>query len=314
MCPTEHLSDLDHPVQCNLIISYYRRVVFKALPDFCQRSIWRLELMKRKLLMVAGFTLMICLGTAYAAEYKLAIQPILPRAKIKVVYQPLADYLSAETGETITLATFSNFKSYFMNMKRQRGFDIVLDAAHFTDYRVKQMNYTVLAKVPDTVSFSLVTGSDLLVFDAEELIPYKIATMISPAIGGLRLKELYPDRENTPTIIRATDAADAVKKIHDGHADAAMIPTPMVGNYGDLNTVLTTEPIPHIAFSVSPTVPKALSDKIRQALTGATNTSQGREMLSKLAFSNFDPASNEDYDGYADLLKLTQRHKPTLSR
>lgn len=269
--------------------------------------------MKRKLLMVVVFTLTTCLGVVYAAEYKLAIQPILPRAKIKVVFQPLADYLSAETGEKITLSAFSSFKSYFMNMKRQRGFDIVLDAAHFTDYRVKRMNYTVLAKVPDTVSFSLVTGPKLLVFDAEELIPYRIATMISPAIGGLRLKELYPDRNHSPIIVRATDSEDAVNQIHDGRVDAAMIPTPLVGNYEDLNTVLTTEPLPHTAFSVSPSIPKTLSDKIRQALIDAASTSEGRMMLSKLGFSNFIPASNEDYDGYAVLLEFTKMNKPTVN-
>jgi phosphonate transport system substrate-binding protein len=270
--------------------------------------------MKKKLMLFMGLVLMMCLGAVQAAEYKLAIQPILPRAKIKPAYQPLADYLSAKTGETITLATFSSFKSYFANMKREKGFDIVLDAAHFTDYRIQRMDYTVLAKIPDTVSFSLVTGPELFVFDAEELIPYKVATMISPALGGLRLKELYPDREKTPTFVRASDSADAVNQVLNGKADAAMIPTPLVGNYENLNTVLTTEPLPHTAFSVSPKVPQAIADTIKKALIDAVNTKEGREMLSKLGFAKFDPATNGDYAGYADILNLTKRNKPTLSR
>jgi len=268
----------------------------------------------KKSLVVVALMLMMCLGTAHAAEYKLAIQPILPRNKIKTVYQPLADYLSEKTGDTITLTTYSSFKSYFANMKRQKGFDMALDAAHFTDYRIQRMNYRVLAKVPDTVSFSLVTGPELFVFDAEELIPYKVATMPSPAVGGLRLKELYTDPENCPTIVRAFDSTDAVKQIYDGRADAAMIPTPLVASYGDLNTVLTTQPLPHTGFSVAPTVPRAVADKIKQALIEASNTEQGKKMLSALGFPGFVTASSKTYAGYAELLEHTKQGKPTLSR
>lgn len=271
------------------------------------------ESLKRKLSITACLMLMMCLGAANAAEYKLAIQPLLPRADIETQYKVLADYLSAETGDTITIQSFSSFKSYFANMKRKKGFDLVFDAAHFTNYRTDNMNYSVLAKLPDTVSFSLVTGPDLMVFDADELIPYKIATMVSPAIGGLRLKELYPDVDNSPTIVRAKDSVDAIQQIHDGRADAAMIPTPMVGLYDDLNTVLTTDPLPHMALSVSPKVPQAVADKIKRAMINAVNTEKGKEMLAGLKFSSFVTASDEDYAGFGNILQLTKRNRPVLT-
>ena len=263
--------------------------------------------------MATGLAAMMFLGAAHAAEYKLAIQPVLPRAEMGELYKPLADYLSAETGDTITLQTFSSFKSYFANMKRKKGFDLVLDAAHFTNYRTENMNYNVLAKLPDTVSFSLVTGPDLMVFDADELIPYKIATMVSPAIGGLRLKELYPDTDNSPTIVRAKDSVDAVKQVQDGRADAAMVPTPMVGQYVNLNTVLTTDPLPHMALSVSPDVPQDVADKIKKAMVNAANTEKGKEMLSVLKFQDFVASSDEDYAGFGNILNLTKRNRPVLT-
>ena len=270
--------------------------------------------MKTRMILIAAAVMLTCLTSADAVEYKLAVQPVLPRNKIKFQYQALADYLSARSGESITLSTFSSFKSYFANMKRKRGFDMVLDAAHFTDYRIKRMGYTVLAKSPGTVSFSLVTDQKLLVFDADELIPYRVATMISPAMGGLRLKELYPDRSKSPVIVRASDSVDAVTRIKNGQVEAAMIPTPLVGRYENLNTVLTTDPVPHTAFSVSPEIPAALADIIRQALTDAANTREGREMLATIGFTSFVSASNEDYDGHGDILQITARQKPVLSR
>ena len=271
------------------------------------------ESLKRKLSITACLMLMMCLGAANAAEYKLAVQPVLPRAEMGELYKPLADYLSAETGDTITLQTFSSFKSYFANMKRKKGFDLVLDAAHFTNYRTENMNYNVLAKLPDTVSFSLVTGPDLMVFDADELIPYKIATMVSPAIGGLRLKELYPDIDNSPTIVRAKDSVDAIQQVLDGRADAAMVPTPMVGQYNDLNTVLTTDPLPHMALSVSPDVPQDVADKIKRAMVNAAKNEKGKEMLSVLKFQDFVASSNEDYAGFGSILHLTKRNRPVLT-
>lgn len=285
----------------------------KALRDYCQHMVVRSKSTKRNLPVIAGLMLMMNLAAVNAAEYSLAIQPILPRAEMQQQYKALADYLSVASGDTVTLTAFSSFKSYFANMKRKKGFDIVLDAAHFTNYRTEHMGYRVLVKLPYTVSFSLVTRSDLLVFDADELIPYKIATMVAPAIGGLRLKELYPDVDNSPMIVRAFDSVDAVKQLQDGRADAAMIPTPLVGQYDDLNTVLTTTPLPHMALSVSPDVPKAVAEKIKKAMLEAVNTEEGRAMLSVLNFSGFVAATNEDYAGYGNILQITKRNRPVLT-
>ena len=50
-------------------------------------------------------------------------------------------------------------------MQKGKDMHFVLDAAHFTDYRVQRKDYKVLAKLPDTVSFSVVTSEDNFVFD-----------------------------------------------------------------------------------------------------------------------------------------------------
>ena len=239
-----------------------------------------------------------------AAEYFLAVQPILPEKELKKSYQPLADYLSAQTGHTITIHTERNFLFYWTKMrKKEKGFDLVLDAAHFTDYRIKKQGYTVLAKLPDTVSFSIVSSEDSFILDVDELIGLRVATMPSPSLGALRLEELFTNPMRIPMYIWEINTTVAVEKIQSGELDAAIIPTRLASTYSNLNTVMTTEPVPHMGLSASPDVPQEVREKIRQALVTAHQTETGKAMLAELKTERFDPASSETYDGYSDLLK-----------
>ena len=239
-----------------------------------------------------------------AAEYTLAIQPILPQEELKKNFQPLADYLSKETGHSITITTQRNFLFYWTKMRKgKKGFDLVLDAAHFTDYRIKAQGYTVLAKLPDTVSFSIVTHEDNFIMDEEELIGLRVATMPSPSLGSLRLEELFTNPMRIPIYIWETNTTVAVEKIIAGKIDAAIIPTRLASTYDNLNIVLTTEPVPHMGLSASPTVPADVAEKIRQSLVNANTTESGKKMLALLKVDNFEPATSETYDSYSGLLK-----------
>lgn len=255
-------------------------------------------------LFISLFTALVYSAETQAAEYTLAIQPILPQEKLKKNFQPLADYLSKETGHTITITTQRNFLFYWTKMRKgKKGFDLVLDAAHFTDYRIKTQGYTVLAKLPDTVSFSIVTSENNFILDEEELIGLRVATMPSPSLGSLRLEELFPNPMRIPIYVWEPNTTVAVKNILSGKVDAAIIPTRLASTYDNLNIVLTTDPVPHMGLSASPDVPADVTEKIRQALLNADTTDNGKKMLAKLKLEKFEPANSETYDGYADLLK-----------
>lgn len=247
---------------------------------------------------------------SHAAEYKLGIQPILPEDELKIYYQPLADYLSQQTGHTISIATQHSFIYYWHNMRKQKpGFDLVLDAAHFTGYRTKNLGYTALAKLPDTVSFSIITRDDNFIFDANELINKKIATMPSPSLGSVRLEELYPNPMQIPKYVWELNANVAIESVLSGKVDAAIVPTRLASGYQGLNTVLVTRPVPHMALSASPNVPPEVAAKIREALIDANNTIDGRKMLSTLKVDKFEATDNETYDGYSLLLKNVYGYK-----
>ena len=245
-----------------------------------------------------------------AAEYKLAIQPILPQEELKKNYQPLADYLSQATGHKITISTQRNFIFYWHKMrKNSKGFDLVLDAAHFTDYRTQNLGYNVLAKLPDTVSFSIVTKDDSFIIDVDELTNKRIATMPSPSLGSVRLEQLFPNPVRIPNYVWKLNTNEVVASVLSGKVDAAIIPTRLASTYDNLNTVMTTEPVPHMAISASPDVPPQVAEKIRQALINANTTAYGKKMLDRLKTDKFEAADNETYAGYSELLKGVYGYK-----
>lgn len=242
-------------------------------------------------------------GQGHAAEYRMIVQPILPAQHLIEAYRPLAHYLSAATGHEIEVVATTNFLAYWEAMRRGDRYDLLLDAAHFTDYRVKRLGYSVLAKLPDTVSYTLVTREDTLLFDAEEMIGQTLATVPSPSLGGVRLSQLYPNPSRQPAIIEVADFEAALQRVLSGEATAALVPSPLISGDTRFNTVMTTEPIPHMALSVSARVDARTRAAIREALVAARHTPEGQQLLRALNLAGFEPAEAELYDGYAPLLE-----------
>ncbi len=237
----------------------------------------------------------------------LAVQPVLSEDQTRKAFEPLAEYLSKATGEQVTLQTSPNFMAYWSDMLHHHSNMLYLDAAHFTDYRAEKFHYRVLAKVPATVSYSLIVRDDNIVFDPSELTGKKIATLGAPSIGAARLSGMFPNPLRQPIMIEIPNAEAGVKMVLDGKVDAAIIPTPIVarnmGQGARINVVTTTEPIPHIALSVSPQVGKATQNKIRQAMITAATRPDGKEMLKEIGFPKFNPTNASIYRGQDKILK-----------
>lgn len=256
--------------------------------------------------LLLGFLLILsCLyaGSVRAEVYKLVVQPILPPDETRKAFTPLADYLSKQTGETIKLVTAVNFLAYWETMKKNDSYDLIVDAAHFTDYRAERMGYSVLAKIPDVVSYTIVTAQDADVLEAKDLVGKTVATIGSPSLGAVRLEEIFPNPIRQPVIIEVNNSREALEKVKDGKAVGAIVPTPLVGQYPNLVPVMTTEQVPHIALSASPRVPKPLQNKIRKALVDANKSEAGKAMLAKINFPSFQPTSKKVYKHYASLLE-----------
>ena len=249
------------------------------------------------------FALLSQLKTVSAETFVLAVQPILSKERTLKFYQPLAAFLSKATGHDIKIYATSNFVAYWEELRKNKKYDLALDAAHFADYRVKNLKYTILAKINDTVSFSLITNEDVNYFDADELIGQRIATLASPSFGGIRLLSMYPNISRQPVVIGKNNFEETLKQLKSNKVSAALVPTPLINGDSSVNTMLVTEPIPHMAISASNRISKETKDKIRNALIKASSTKEGQALFTKLNLTGFEKANNSLYDGYGSLLK-----------
>jgi len=249
------------------------------------------------LLWAGGFS-----SHATADTFSFIVQPFLPTAATKKAYTPMAEYLSKVTGHNIELKTSPNFLAYWQSMKTGQ-YDLTLDAAHLTDYRAQKMGYKVLAKVLDVVSLSLVTGEGIFVFEPAELVGKRIASLASPSRGAVVLDEFFPNPIRQPIIVEVTSAQDAVQEVLKGKASGAIIPSPLVGGFPQLNVVTTTDQWPHIALSASPKVPAEVAKKIQDAMVNASKTPEGQKMLEAINLPGFELADAKRYEGFSKVLQ-----------
>lgn len=256
----------------------------------------------RRIAVVTTLFLLLSALPALAETYTLGIQPIMSKAETESFYRPLTRYLSEQTGHQFRIVAHHNFVAYWEAMRREPT-DLVLDPPHFTGYRVREANYQVLAKIRDTLSFSLITNEDLLLFGPDELIGKRVVTPASPSLSGVELARMFPNQMRQPTIVSEPNFEEALQRLKTGRAEAALIPTPMISGDTTVNTVTTTEPVPHLAVSASPQLPQQVRQQIQNALLTAHETEEGQAMLEKVNISGFEAADNDLYRPYAALLR-----------
>ncbi|OZB37663.1 MAG: hypothetical protein B7X35_01725 [Halothiobacillus sp. 14-56-357] len=243
--------------------------------------------------------------SAQAAALKFAIPPFLPQAELEKSFGPLVQKLSEMTGTTIEMEVFPNYLAFWQETRTGSPFDIALDAAPTTDFRVQRQHWHVIAKLSGTVTQSLVTGPNDAVLDPSELINKKIAVQPSPSVSALTLYQLFPNPVQQPQLVFVDSnraAADAVKA---GKVAAAVIPTPIAAGYPSLNVVTTTAPLPFLAVSVSPSVSPELAKSLQSALIRLSETPEGEALLKQSQLRAFTKATDRDYAGQEKLLEGT---------
>lgn len=240
-------------------------------------------------------------SNSFAMQYNFVVQPTHGPEKMKEIYQPLVDYLNEETGHTFNVVTSSSFISYWAKMKKGQ-FDLILDGAHFTDYRIKRMNYSVLAKIPNSESFSIITNAKEHVTDYKKLIGKKLITLPSPSLSSVHLAQMFPNPARQPNVTNTNSAEEAIKGVQSGKYYAAMVPTSMLIQAKNINTVNTSVSTPRMAISASPKIDKDLQNKIQLALIKASTTANGKSMLNAINISAFKATDAKTYQGYEKLL------------
>ena len=244
---------------------------------------------------------------ADVSELVLGVAPLLDEAQTRAQFQPLCDYLAAVTQLPCRISTRPNFLSYWETIRQGRDYNLVLDEAHFTDYRAQKMQYTVLAKIPNTVTYSLIVPTTVKIIDPARLVGRRIATLGIPSMGAAQLNGLFPKPSKQPIPVEVDNAAEGFALLRDNKVAAAILPTPLVREAivggAPFRVMLSTVPLPHMAVSVAPVISTELRLTLRRALLTAQKTDNGRAMLAHLGIDRFDPANATIYKGQARILQ-----------
>lgn len=244
------------------------------------------------------------------AELRLGIPPIFDEAEVKANFQPLAEYLSLYTGDEVTLVTAPNYLAYWQKTLAGGNYDLVLDNAALTDFRARRQNFKVICRVDGRLSQSLVTREDTLVFEPRELLGKKMATLPSPSLSALVVHDLFDDPIRRPRLIEQRNSLDAIAALRRGETEAALVPSPIAAGFRDLNVVLTTPQLPHLALSAAPGVSDETLENMRMALVSAASHANGRAMLEAVNIPGFVAADSNEYAGQASLLEGTYGYRP----
>jgi phosphonate transport system substrate-binding protein len=256
--------------------------------------------------------LLILLSPAGAAadgtgELVLGVAPLLGETETRRQFQPLCEYLRLAIRLSCRIETRPNFLAYWESMRRDREYNLVFDDAHFTDYRTQKMGYTVLAKIPNTVTYSLAVPQSTRFNDPARLVGRRIATLGIPSMGAALLNSLFPQPSKQPIPVEVDSAEEGFRLLREGKVAAVILPTPLVREQilrgAELRVLLSTAPIPHLGISASPAIAPAMRDALRQALVQAHKTEDGLKMLAQLGIERFDPATATVYKGQARILQ-----------
>jgi ABC-type phosphate/phosphonate transport system substrate-binding protein len=236
----------------------------------------------------------------------LVVQP--PQGEITApgANQALANYLAQAVGTRIVVVTPPNFLAHWEMVRRNNGIDLVLDDAHFTDYRVQRFGFHVLVKAPGTTSFSLVAPHGARVKDPLSLAGKKVASFGPPSIGATRLNAMFPNPARRPSIIDIATVQQGIELLEQRKVEAAMLPTAAIDEHvarGRLIVLTTMEPTPRMALSASPAVSVAMREKIRAALLRADESENGKRLLQNLRYSHFELAAAATYANHERLLR-----------
>jgi phosphonate transport system substrate-binding protein len=272
---------------------------------FCPISQHKLASSRAAVLLVFG----LAFGTARAevSELVLGIAPLQSETETKIQFQPLCDYLAAVAHLPCRVGTRPNFITYWETIRQGKDFNLVLDEAHFTDYRAQKMKFTVLAKIPNTVTYSLIVPRAATLNDPGRLAGRRIATLGIPSMGAAQLNGLFTKPSKLPILVEADSAATGFALLRENKVEAAILPTPLVRDEilrgAPFRVLLSTAPLPHMGFSAAPAISPDLRQHLRQALLDAHKNDAGRAMLARIGIERFDPANATVYAGQARVLK-----------
>lgn len=244
------------------------------------------------------------LQAAYAEPqqtYSFGIVPQFEQRKLYAIWKPIISELEKRTGLKFNLVTtlkIQDFERAFFHGK--------LDFVYTNPYHIALLHdaqpYVPLVADSEPLRGIVVVQKDSPIKTPEDLAGKTMAFPSPNALGAsllvrADLDQIYGVRVNPMYVATHSSVyLHAVKGIADaGGGVEKTLQQQDEAIRSQLRVIYTTRSCPSHPIAAHPRVPKAVREKVRQALLDMAQTPEGREMLQKVPIQNLAPAKYDDY-------------------
>lgn len=245
-------------------------------------------------------------STTLKAELVFSTAPWGTEENEKAMFEPVAQAMSKWLNTTVVYQSNSNFTTYASNMRRGK-YDLVLDGAQFTAWRIKRLKHEPLVTLPERLEFLAVTNSKS-VKNLDALIGKPVCGQAPPQLGTLLLWSRFRiDREPVLQVINGE--TQVFEDLMSGKCSTAILRNNVYAKMSDadkarMRVIYTSRSVPNAGLSAGPNVTKAQRRILIEKMTDPTSVAVFNRFFELKAKSatQFIAADAKDYNGLEVLM------------
>lgn len=243
------------------------------------------------------------LSVSFAQPLQLVAEPIYPDYQAESVYAPLTEYLSQSIGREVQLVNPSSFRQHWRDTQSRVAYDLVLESAPITDFRIRRQQYIPLVRIDEPTTYSLAVLNPEYT-NRNDLLGLPVATLQAPSVSYLMMTRWYDNPLSQPQVKSSAPTwEDAVLQLFGGEVEAAVLPTSFADGYPQITFIQSSDALPPQAISASTNLSEELREQIKAALL-ALNDDENMDILTVIGIGNLVEANAEEYTGYANWLRV----------
>lgn len=199
------------------------------------------------------------------AELALAVQPNAPKADDPTFYQDFADSLTEVLGEKVTYLPEKSWNKFRKNLMAN-DYDLLIAEPHITALMTLNtgnggLDYSVLAAVPDEISYKVVAPAAAELKDLAQLNGKRVCTPVSPGLAAVVFLNQYKDDPvNPPAVVGSKRGAEqSYQSMMNKRCDAMVLTGPELEKLKitveDITLVYESREFPGWALSINAVQP-----------------------------------------------------------
>lgn len=260
---------------------------------------------------VAMIVLILSVNTNVFAELIFSAPPRGNETEERATYEPLVEAMSEAIGEQVQYVYPRGFIEYSANM--QKGvYDMVFDGPHFSQWRVANLNHTILVNLPENLQFFVVLPQATShVNTLRDLVFQSVCAQMTPQLGTLMLLQNYYERAAEPRMHLVHGEEKVFSDFSKGECAAAVLRDKRYfkiskAERADYKVIYTSPLAPNDAITVNDKFTQKQRKALIKLLTNPKTMKVAGPIFDRFSRNAvaFDLAKPEKFEGLDQLLLL----------